>query len=125
MTLLYAAPSDKAAKQCILYTKASVGGGDQGFNAETIEFNTDGMPPEVAEAFRSIIMGSLDLKDEDWAAAGLPDNSTRMLPLEDICPIISAAGIGFWRGYMVARNQGDARTIAEYLAEGAGQVEDF
>lgn len=153
MTLLYAAPSDKAAKQCILYTKTSAGEGDQGFSADPIEFNTEGMPPEVAEAFRSIIMGALDLKDEDWAAAGLPDNSTRMLPLEDvqkvtmsaiapwvrydhqwlkdpentayICPIISAGGIGFWRGYVVARNEEDAQTIAEYLANGAGQVEDY
>lgn len=138
MTLKYVAPAS-AMKKSILHTKG------QGSTAQPFDFFTKNMPREVEQAFSSVIMGATDLKDEDWAAAGLPENSHFILEPKDvqkvtmnaiapwvrynhpelkgtectayICPIISAGKVGHWRGYVVAENEADALTVAEHFAK--------
>ena len=77
MTLKYIAPAS-AMKKSILHTKG------QGSTAQPFDFFTKNMPREVEQAFSSVIMGATDLKDEDWAAAGLPENSHFILEPKDV-----------------------------------------
>lgn len=152
MTLRYVDPTYTVAKKYFLNTSTSDAGGYLDNIAQPFDFAIEGMPPEVVEAFGSVILGTTDLKDEDWAAAGLSEHPHHLLGPEDmksvvmkaiapmirhhlpqlkgaertayICPVISGGRVGYWRGYVVAWNKADALTIAEYIAGGA-PVGDF
>lgn len=152
MTLRYVDPTYTAAKKYFLNTSTSDAGGYLDNIAQPFNFAVEGMPPEVVEAFGSVILGTTDLKDEDWAAASLSEHPHHLLGPEDmksvvmkaiapmirhhfpqlkgaehtayICPVISEGRVGYWRGYVVAWNKADALTIAEYIARGA-PVGDF
>ena len=144
MTLRYVDPTYTAAKKYFLDTSTSDAGGYLDNIAQPFDFAIEGMPPEVIEAFGSVILGTTDLKNEDWAAAGLSEHPHHLLGAEDmklvvmkaiapmihyyfpqlrgaertayICPVISGGRVGYWCGYVVAGNKADALTIAEYIA---------
>lgn len=139
MALLYVVAPEKATKKCILHTYTPYG------HKQHIDLDTHTIPPEVIQAFNSVIMFDTNAKCEDWNAAGFPEDTSILLNLEGlkglvlrevfpmICywfpnlknrddtayvsPIITGGAVGSWHGIVVARSGEDAITVAEYLAE--------
>lgn len=139
MTLLYVVPPEKATKKCIVHTYT------QYSRKQHIDLDTHTIPPEVIQAFNSVIMFDTNVKCGDWKAAGFPEDTSIMLNPEDlkglvlreifpmirygfpnlknrddtayISPIITGGAVGSWRGIVAARSSEDAITVAEYLAE--------
>lgn len=94
-------------------------------------------PPEVAEAFKSVILTAPELGDPQKAAYEWEYVNTEMVArmtltkfpeLEDdprtayIYPIISESNVGYHWGFVVAWNEKDARTVAEYMAGGRTEI---
>lgn len=94
-------------------------------------------PPEVAEAFKSVILTAPELGDPQKAAYEWEYVNTEMVArmtltkfpeLEDdprtayIYPIISESNVGYHWGFVVAWNEKDARTVAEYMAGGLAEI---
>lgn len=139
MTLLYVIPPEKATKKCLVHTYT------QYSRKQPIDLDTHTLPPEVVQAFNSLIMFDTNVKCEDWTGAGFPEDTSILLSQEDlmglvlreifpmlrywfpnlkaledtayVSPIITGGAVGSWRGIVVARSRGDAITVAEYLAE--------
>ena len=91
MTLRYVDPTYTAAKKYFLNTSTSDAGGYLDNIAQPFDFAVEGMPPEVIEAFGSVILGTTDLKDEDWAAAGLSAYPHHLLGPEDMKSVVMKA----------------------------------
>lgn len=150
MAIKYVAPLYHKAEKRDLYTKAH--GRRQRLNivALPVAPGIGAMPREVAVAFGSIIEFVTDLKLEDPALVSLLKDLETTRDLEGvqavvtagiapkvrhlhpklkgeehtayICPVISDGEAGYLTGYVVAWDESDARTIAEYLAGGRADI---
>lgn len=139
MALLYVVPPEKATRKCLVHTYT------QYSRKQPIDLDTHTLPPEVIQAFNSVIMFDTNVKCECWKASGFPEDASIMLNPEDlkglvlreifpmvrygfpnlknrddtayISPIITGGAVGSWQGIVVARSREDAITVAEYLSE--------
>lgn len=137
-------------KKQLLYTKILEGNRRLDIVALPSEPFIRVTPPEVEQAFYSVIRWYPDFRgdilitpavwealyvgtdSESIRAAVLNDATTNIIDdfpeLKDdertvyVCPIVAGSGAGYKHGYVVAWDESDALTVAEYLAEGHAEI---
>ena len=148
--LKFSDPAYDEAEKRLLYMKTLAGGRRLDIVAHPINPSIGSIPSEVAEAFGSVLLNVTDLREDVLLApdvwsdmyegyysesvhevvldAAVTQINERLPELKDdertayVCPIVASSGVGYRHGYVVAWEEADALTVAEFMAGGRAEI---
>ena len=150
LKIAYVEPNTDTAVKGVKFTRELPDGRRLDITTKPINPGYGDLPPEVKDAFESILFDVPTTLDENpplsralYALDKEPDSEEAKRKLlcwvarkiiarcpellEDgctayVCPVFSDEGVGFSRGYVVGTDEADTRIVAEFLAGGRVEI---
>lgn len=150
LKIAYVEPNTDTAVKGVKFTRELPDGRRLDITTQPINPGYGDLPPEVKDAFESILFDVPTTLDENpplsralYALDKEPDSEEAKRKLlcwiarkiiarcpellEDgctayVCPVFSDEGVGFSRGYVVGTDEADTRIVAEFLAGGRVEI---